>query len=181
MMENLKESKLVVRAKEGDPDAFESLVERNYMLVYTISYRWCGAKEDAEDVTQEVFMKLSKKIFHFKEESTFQTWLYRITINTAKDFTKMNERKRKKESAYIEEKKRGSQQPVREVSLAERVHQMMENLPHKLKETAFLVFGEGMNHKEAAAILNCAEKTVSWRVFQAKRELKRNLKRGESK
>ncbi len=179
-MENITDSELVTRAKEGDPIAFEHLVERSYMLVYTISYRWCGTKEDAEDVTQDVFMKLSKKIFHFKEESTFQTWLYRIAINSAKDFVKMNERKRKKESAYIEEKKRGTQQPEREASLAERVHQMIENLPHKLKETAFLVFGEGMNHKEAAAILNCAEKTVSWRVFQAKRELKRNLERGES-
>ncbi|GJQ60758.1 MAG: RNA polymerase sigma factor [Candidatus Scalindua sp. AMX11] len=178
-MENLKESELVIRAKEGDPTAFENLVERNYMLVYTISYKWCGTKEDAEDVTQEVFMKLSKNILYFKEESTFQTWLYRIAINTAKDLAKMNERKRKKESAYIEERKTSIQQQ-KESSLAERVHQMIENLPQKLKETAFLVFSEGMNHKEAAAILNCAEKTVSWRVFQAKRALKRNLERGES-
>jgi RNA polymerase sigma-70 factor (ECF subfamily) len=179
-MENLKDSELVTRARDGDPVAFEHLVERNYMLVYTVSYKWCGTKEDAEDVTQEVFMKLSKNIFYFKEESTFQTWLYRIAINTARDFARMNERKRKKETAFIEEKKTIAHQHQKVSSIAEKLHQMIENLPHKLKETAFLVFSEGMNHKEAAAILNCAEKTVSWRVFQVKKELKRNLERGES-
>ncbi|MDR4497772.1 MAG: RNA polymerase sigma factor [Candidatus Scalindua sp.] len=179
-MENLKELELIKLARDGDAVAFEILVERSYLLVYKISYKWCGTKEDAEDITQEVFMKLSKNIFSFKEESTFQTWLYRITINTAKDFTRKNARKQKKETAYIEEKRTIMNQYQKETFLTEKLHQMIGNLPYKLKETALLVFGEGMNHKEAAAVLNCAEKTISWRVFQVKKELKRNLERGES-
>ncbi|MCP5002358.1 MAG: RNA polymerase sigma factor [Planctomycetes bacterium] len=178
-MENLKDSELVTLAKDGDPVAFENLVERNYMLVYTISYKWCGTKEDAEDITQEVFMKISKNIFHFEETSSFQTWLYRIAINTSKDFARMNERKRKKETAYIEEKKSIANQPRKEYSIAEKLHQMIEKLPYKLKETALLVFSEGLNHKEAAAILNCAEKTISCRVFQVRKALKRHLEQGE--
>ena len=68
-MENLEDIELVKLAKDGDSIAFENLVERNYLLVYKISYKWCRAKDDAEDITQEVFLKLAKKIFSFKEES----------------------------------------------------------------------------------------------------------------
>ena len=64
-MENLEDIELVKLAKCGDPVAFENLVERNYMLVYKISYKWCRTKEDAEDITQEVFVKLAKKVYIF--------------------------------------------------------------------------------------------------------------------
>lgn len=174
-MENLEDIELVRLAKDGDSVAFENLAERNYTLVYKISYKWCGTKEDAEDITQEVFIKLARNIFSFKEESTFQTWLYRMAINTAKDFTKVNDRNCKKEMAYLEEQKLKSNSNHKEVSLSEKLHQMIAQLPQKLKETALLVFSEGMNHKEAAAILNCAEKTISWRVFQVKKKLKKYL------
>ena len=92
-MENPDYTELVKLAKDGDSVAFENLVEQSYMLVYKVSYKWCRTKEDAEDITQEVFVKLAKKIFSFREESSFQTWLYRIVINTAKDFAKKEERK----------------------------------------------------------------------------------------
>lgn len=174
-MENLEDIELVRLVKGGDSVAFENLVERNYMLVYKISYKWCGVKEDAEDIAQEVFIKLAGKIFGFKEESSFQTWLYRMVINTAKDFTRMSDRKRKKEMAYLEQQKLNDESKKNEVPMAERIQQMITQLPQKLKETALLVFSEGMNHKEAASVLNCAEKTVSWRVFQVKKKLKKYL------
>ena len=62
-----------------------------------------------------------------------------------------------------------------ENSIAELIQYMITKLPHKLKETALLVFSEGMSHKEAAVVLDCAEKTVSWRVFQVKKKLKKHL------
>lgn len=174
-MENLEDIELINRAREGDASAFECLAERHYLLVYKISYQWCGMKEDAEDITQEVFMKLARTVFSFKGESSFRTWLYRITINTAKDFTRMNERRRKKEMNYREQQKGNELTEQKDISMSEAVHQMITRLPQKLKETALLVFSEGMNHKEAAAILNCAEKTVSWRVFQIKKRLQSYL------
>ncbi len=91
-MENSEYIELVKLAKDGDSVAFENLVDLHYLLVYKISYNWCKAKEDAEDITQEVFVKLAKNIFNFKEESAFQTWLYRIVINTAKDYTRKQEK-----------------------------------------------------------------------------------------
>ncbi len=178
-MDILEDIELVRLAKDGDSVAFENLVERNYTLIYKISYKWCGTREDAEDITQEIFMKLANKIFSFKEESTFQTWLYRMAINTAKDYTKIHDRKRKKEMAYLEEQKRKAESNQKDCAMTKKTHQMIAQLPQKLKETALLVFGEGMNHKEAAAVLNCAEKTISWRVFQVKKKLRKYLQRGD--
>ncbi|MHC4267518.1 MAG: RNA polymerase sigma factor [Planctomycetota bacterium] len=178
-MENPDYTELVKLAKGGDSVAFENLVERSYMLVYKVSYKWCRTKEDAEDITQEVFVKLAKKIFSFREESSFQTWLYRIVINTAKDYTNKEERKLIKETAYREEQMLKSESAQKEVSIEEKIDQMIEFLPQKLKETALLVFGEGMNHREAAAVLDCAEKTISWRIHQVKKELKKHLECGE--
>jgi len=178
-MENPDYTELVKLAKDGDSVAFENLVEQSYMLVYKVSYKWCRTKEDAEDITQEVFVKLAKKIFNFREESSFQTWLYRIVINTAKDYTKKEERKLVKETAYREEQRLKSESAQKEASIEEKIDQMIEFLPQKLKETALLVFGEGMNHREAAAVLDCAEKTISWRIHQVKKELKKHLEHGE--
>ncbi len=179
-MENPEYNKLVRLTKEGDSVAFENLVEQNYLLVYKVSYNWCRAKEDAEDITQEVFVKLAKKIFSFKEESTFQTWLYRIVINTAKDYTKKQERKCVKEMRYKEEQKIKAESYQEEISMAGKIHQMIECLPQKMKDAALLVFTEGMTHKEAAVVLDCAEKTISWRIHQVKKELKKRLNPGET-
>ncbi|GAX59952.1 RNA polymerase sigma factor, sigma-70 family [Candidatus Scalindua japonica] len=178
-MENPEYTELVKLAKDGDSTAFENLVEQNYLLVYKISYNWCRAKEDAEDITQEVFVKLAKKIFSFNEESTFQTWLYRIVINTAKDYKKKQERKRIKEMKYKEAQRIKSESLQESPSNADKIHQLFELLPTKLRDTALLVFTEGLTHKEAAVVLNCAEKTISWRIHQVKKELKRHLEHGE--
>jgi len=179
-MENPDYIKLVRLAKDGDSAAFENLVEHSYLLVYKISFNWCRAKEDAEDITQEVFVKLANKIFSFKEESAFQTWLYRMVINTAKDYTKKQERKCVKEMKYKEEQKIMSESYQEEISMAGKIHQMIECLPQKLKDAALLVFTEGMTHKEAAVVLDCAEKTISWRIHQVKKELKKRLSPGET-
>jgi len=178
-MENTVNYELVRRAQNGCSASFEQLVEQQYLLVYKISYKWSGSKEDAEDITQEVFLKLAKKIQGFKEASTFQTWLYRVTINTAKDYFRTNSRRLKKEQCYFKDEKPSLITDQDKEFMAENLCQQIHKLPQKLKETALLVFGDGMNHKEAAVILNCAEKTISWRVFQVKKSLKKYLDHNE--
>ncbi|MCP4750139.1 MAG: RNA polymerase sigma factor [Proteobacteria bacterium] len=166
-------------AKNGDVAAFESLVEASYLFVYKVAYKWGGKKEDAEDTTQEVFVKLAARIGGFKETSGFQTWLYRITLNTAKDLARANKRKLARETAYMEDRVAKASVSLQEVSLTEKLHILLEMLPGKLKETAVLVFGEGLNHREAAKALNCAETTISWRIFQVKKKLRKHVERGE--
>ena len=85
-MDAYDDIELVELSINGDARAFEHLVERYYTTVYGVSYKWCGVKEDAEDITQDVFVKLAGKLKTFGGKSSFKTWLYRMTINAAKDY-----------------------------------------------------------------------------------------------
>lgn len=172
-MENLENIELIRQAKDGDAPAFETLVNQNYMFVYKIAFKWCGIKEDAEDIAQDVFVKLAGKINTFKAAAAFQTWLYRVTINTAKDFNRKSDRIRQHETTSIDEVQLKYDPEDNEISLSEKLHKLIGRLPDKLKETALLVFSEGMNHKEVSAILDCTEKTISWRVFEIKKILRK--------
>jgi RNA polymerase sigma-70 factor (ECF subfamily) len=175
-MEAMSHQELVARAVQGDARAFERLVKRHYMLVYKVSYTWCGVKEDAEDIAQEVFVKLARNIRNFKQKSSFTTWLYRITINTAKDYYRKSSARRTHESAYVNEQLHTSESDAagNPVSPAE-LSAALGRLPEKLKDAVILVFGEGLSHREAAEALRCAETTVSWRIFQAKKKLRKLL------
>lgn len=177
-MECLSDIELVQRAVSGDQGAFESLVNRHYTLVYRVAYKWRGKREDAEDIAQEVFVKLARAIYGFKGGASFTTWLYRITVNTARDFLKRESVKKAYEDAYAVElgaERRGGRNdnPGR----PEDVYRALDKLPVKLKEAVILVLAEGLSHKEAAVALGCAETTVSWRIFQARKKLEKLLKR----
>lgn len=178
-MDYLSDTELAALAAGGDPLAFERLIKRHYMLVYKVSYKWCGIKEEAEDIAQEVFVKVAGKIKGFRQDSAFKTWLYRITMNTAKDFSRKNITRKDHESAFVEEQKLAQHEPAggNPVSPA-RLCAAIRKLPVKLREAVILVFSEGLSHREAARALNCAETTVSWRIFQAKKKLKEYLVQG---
>ncbi len=179
-MNNQDEQELIKLAKVGDASAFETLVERSYMFVYKTAFHWCKIKEDAEDITQEVFVKLARKIYGFKGSSQFQSWLYRMTINTAKDYVKKRQRDIANQAVFAEHEKLKTSVNQKEATIGDKIHQLIEKFPKKQKETAFLVFYEGLNHKEAAKALDCAETTISWRVFQMKKKLKQHLEYGEA-
>lgn len=175
-MEKNNDIELVKLAAKGDSKAFGCLVDRHYKLVYRVAYRFCGIKEDAEDIAQEVFVKLARVIHGFKGESAFTTWLYRIALNSSRDYIKKSSGKRNLEARYLEEKaleeKGRDSNPVS----SEELYGALDKLPVKIKETVVLVLAEGLSHKEAALALGCAETTVSWRIFQARRKLKTLLK-----
>ncbi|MEE9613776.1 MAG: RNA polymerase sigma factor [Thermodesulfobacteriota bacterium] len=170
---------LAERAAGGDDGAFECLANRHYTLVYRTAYKWCGIRADAEDIAQEVFVKLARAIRGFRGGSSFTTWLYRITVNTAKDFHRSNAAKKSREAAYIEEEsaeKAAAGGPDNNPVSSEDIYGAIEKLPIKQKEAVLLVLAEGLSHREAGVILGCAETTVSWRVFQARRKLTGLLK-----
>ena len=177
-MINDTDRELVDRAIGGDERSFESLIERHYLPVYQLSFKWCRVKEDAEEITQEVFIKLSRKLNTFNHRSTFKTWLYRIVINTAKDYTRKNSAKRLYESAFAEAHpgEKGDD-PTDDPVDEQRVYDAIDTLPHKQKAALMLVIAEGLSHKEAAHILDCSETTVSWRIHQARNALKKIFNR----
>ena len=175
-MDTYSDIELVELSVGGDAEAFEYLVKRHYMTVYKVSYKWCGVREDAEDIAQEVFVKLARKLKTFGRKSSFRTWLYRITVNTAKDFSRKVATKRVYEAEFASEQGLNNPSPLRDEHIeADRLYKALDKLPEKQKTAVLLVFSEGLSHKEAARVLGCPEATVSWRIFQARKRLKKSL------
>jgi len=175
-MDRKQDKELIDLAVSGETQAFEALANRYYMTVYKYAFRWTTVKEDAEDITQEVFIKLANNLHTFNMRASFSTWLYRITVNCAKDFTRKNRKWREHKPVDSAKGDLVSANPGPEIrSFHKEILNAVNQLPTKLKEATLLVFAEGLTHKEAAQIQGCAETTVSWRIFQAKRKLKKVL------
>ena len=158
----------------GDEDAFRSLVERHCEMVFKVAFRWCAVREDAEDIAQDVMMQLADKIRGFRpDEAAFTTWLYRVTINAAKDAYRRKQSRKRNESQYANDREVLSIDSAAEQQLRQNeTTRLLDRLPDKEKEAVFLVFCEGVNHAEAAAIAGCAESTISWRVHSARKKLR---------
>jgi RNA polymerase sigma-70 factor (ECF subfamily) len=169
-LEKGNDTELIDGALAGDADAFAELFNRYYSMIYAFAYRLCFDKADAQDVAQETFVKAARSLASFRGQSSFRQWLYRIALNASHDSNRNLNRKARLSAALV---------GARDIS--ERrvdytgLQGALEELSEDLRETVTLVFFEGMNHAEAAQILGCAETTVSWRVFRAKRKLKRLL------
>ena len=172
-MDKYSDTELIDLAVKGDEHAFEDLIQRHYLPVYHFSFKWCRSKEDAEEITQEVFIKLTRKLKSFKYKSSFRTWLFRIVINTAKDYCKKNSTRKLYEASYENEKVSDNPGHVNDdTTERDRLYSYIDKLPDKQKAALMLVVAEGLSHGEAAKVLKCREKTVSWRIHQARNRLK---------
>jgi RNA polymerase sigma-70 factor (ECF subfamily) len=171
-MGNANDEELALEAARGDPEAFARLLESHYEIIYRLAYRFLGAREEAEDVAQEVCMKLARVIKGFEGRSSFRTWLYRITVNAVRDFQRKGASRHTHEERYVQEKAIEDRASADNPISVSELYSLVNTLPEKLKSTLLLVSAEGLSHKEAALVLGCAETTVSWRVFQARKKLR---------
>lgn len=170
------DSELVTLAADGNPHAFRLLVERHYMMMYKVAYKWCGVREDAEDIAQNASMKLARGLDSYRHDAPFTTWLYRLVINTAKDYFRSRNRDFSREKP-IEDAPRGATDGIHPEThaIAAEMLQMVADLPEKLKDAVVLVFCEGLSHAEAADILDCKEATISWRIHEARKILNETI------
>ena len=170
-MDDVDDFGLIDRTREGSARAFEILVRRHYDTMYKFAYRWCGNRPDAEDVTQNACVKLARALDGFQKQSAFSTWLYRLVINTAKDWQRQHARHH---AAHGEEQaeERASGQGMEEVLFAKQVVAAVGKLPPTEKAAVTLVLAEGLSHQQAAEVMDCAESTVSWRIHEARKKLK---------
>ena len=169
------DAELVADAQAGDGDAFAELFHRHYDMIYSMAFRMMGAREDAEDIAQECFVRVARSIASFRGRSKFTTWLYRVAINTAKDwYTK--ERRRKSKLAELALHKETEQAGAPDPS--EAVLAALDALPLPQREAIVLTIYQGLSHAEAARVSGCAAPTISWRVMMAKRALRKLLDQG---
>lgn len=163
---------LIGRAQQGDSGAFGALVERHYDFIHRVAWRWSGRKADAEDIAQEVCVRLGRAIRTYRGGGAFTTWLYAMTMNAARDVMRKAAREMAKAEAFGMHALVESQGPSEPDDQAERLWAMVRMLPDKQREAVLLVYGEGMNHAAAADAMSCAEATVSWHIHEAKKRLK---------
>lgn len=158
------------RARSGDEQAFESLFRRHYDALHAFVFRLSLDAAAAEDIVQETFIKAARSLGQFRGEAAFRNWLYRIAMNTTRDWQRSAIRERLATEEMVEQNTAAS--PVADFG---RVHEALAGLADNLRHAVALVYYEGFSHAESARILGCAETTVSWRIFRAKRQLKHLL------
>jgi RNA polymerase sigma-70 factor (ECF subfamily) len=170
---------LVTRSQTGDPAAFEALVRTHQRMIHSLTFRMTGSLADAEDLAQEAFLRAYEQIGSFRGSAKFSTWLYRIAMNTCLNWKQSEARRFRLHARAAEEfftTRDGNE--ISPGAQATEVQAALLKLPAKQRAAIVLTIYDGLNHAEAAQILNCSETTVSWRVFAAKRKLKKNLTAG---
>ena len=180
---------LVARAQQGDKQAFELLVEKYQRKLARLLSRFIRDPAEVEDVTQEAFIKAYRALPAFRGDSAFYTWLYRIGINTAKNFLVAQGRRAPTTTAgFDNEDAEGFEEAsqLREMNtpeseltskqIAQTVNQTLEELPEELRTAITLREIEGLSYEEIAVIMNCPIGTVRSRIFRAREAIAEKLR-----
>lgn len=171
MRMDVSDETLARAAADGDRQAFALLVERLYDRVYAYAVKLTGSRTEAEDLAQDICAALPAKLRGFRGEATLTTWLYRITVNAARD------RFRRRATHARAAEGWGDHELARRAAEAETAERLdwlteaMRGLSVEMRETLALVL-DGVTHAEAAQVLEVSEGTVSWRVSECRKRLK---------
>jgi RNA polymerase sigma-70 factor (ECF subfamily) len=180
---------LVRQCKSGDREAFRELVERYQRKTVAIAFGILHDREDAMEVAQEAFAKVFTSIQKFKEEASFYTWLYRITVNLAIDRQRQRNRQPllerddqgEGENARIESVPDTAEtdpyERVKDQELAERIHAALAELTPAHKAVILLREIEGLSYEEISEVLQCSRGTVMSRLHYARKKLQSRLRR----
>lgn len=173
-----RERHLLASAQTGDRAAFRELVARHYGSIHRIAYRFTGHREDAEDIAQEVCVKLARALPSFRGEASLKTWLYTVVVNACRDMQRQRRRHDSEVESYCELEAHRNALSVEKARKIAWLYREIAKLESKLKETALLVLAEDLSHAEAAKVLGCTESTISWRMYKIRKGLKARLEAG---
>jgi RNA polymerase sigma-70 factor (ECF subfamily) len=170
------DAELAAATAAGDADAFEQLVRKYERPVLNTIYRYVGDKAAAEDVAQEVFLKVWSRIKTFQRRSTFSTWLYRIVANQCLNFRDRRARRRAEPLNDSIPDGRGDLHGQYEKETASRlVREAVNGLPGNQRLALILSTFEGRSYREIAEIMGVSLPSVESLIFRAKQNLKKKL------
>jgi len=179
---------LVARAQRGDKRAFELLVEKYQRKLARLLSRFIRDPAEVEDVTQEAFIKAYRALPAFRGDSAFYTWLYRIGINTAKNYLMAMGRRAPTSTEVEADEAEGFEEgeQLRDINtpesvllsneIAETVTSTIEKLPEELRTAIQLREIEGMSYEEIAKVMDCPIGTVRSRIFRAREAIAEQLR-----
>lgn len=182
------DQQLVERAQRGEKAAFELLVAKYQRKLVRLLSRFIRDPTEVEDVAQEAFIKAYRALPSFRGDSAFYTWLYRIGINTAKNYLVAMGRRAPTVTETEGPDGEGSEEsgqvpdyntPENELmsrQIAETVNKAVEDLPEELRTAITLRELEGLSYEEIASIMNCPIGTVRSRIFRAREAIAEKLR-----
>jgi len=188
MSERDIDQQLVVRAQQGDKRAFELLVEKYQRKLGRLLARFIRDPAEVEDVTQEAFIKAYRALPAFRGDSAFYTWLYRIGINTAKNYLMALGRRAPTSTEVEAQDAEGFEdgEQLRDINtpesmllskeIATTVNATIEELPEELRTAIQLREIEGMSYEDIARIMDCPIGTVRSRIFRAREAIAERLR-----
>ena len=184
---------LVRRCISGDAAAWEELVGRYHRRIYNICYRFAGSADDAQDLTQEVFIKMYRTLNSYDmERGAFMTWVTTMARNLLVDHFRKTKQDRVTDSLDVAPSEREDAMPLREQlpdsaatpdalaqsqQVGETVHRALQKLSPDLREAVILRDLQDMDYKEIATVLKVPEGTVKSRINRGRAELARLLQR----
>jgi RNA polymerase sigma factor RpoE len=188
MSERDIDQQLVERAQQGDKHAFELLVSKYQRKLGRLLSRFVRDAAEVEDVTQEAFVKAYRALPSFRGDSAFYTWLYRIGINTAKNYLASVGRRVPTNTGYDSQEAEtfDESEQLRDFNtpenvlmskqIAHTVNQSMDRLPEELRAAIVLREIEGMSYEDIARIMDCPIGTVRSRIFRAREAIAEELR-----
>ena len=176
---DLADAAVVARAQTGDFLAFEELVRRFRNDVFRLAYYFVRDREEAWDLSQEVFIKVHRSLGRFRGEANFKTWLLRITANQCKDYLK----KRRLPTVAFDDRIRaerpsghlGPRRALEAQEIGEAIQAALQKLPHKHRTAFVLREFEGLTYEEMAQVMQCSLGTVMSRLHHARKKMQRAL------
>lgn len=166
---------LAQKAADGDRVAFGELIGAQYDFIFATAFKWSGNRDDAEDLAQDICVKLARIIKSYDGRAAFSTWLYRVVINAVHDLERFRMRQRKKASELKEIALMEILPDQEQSALQNELWAAVRALPDRQRDAMLLVYGEEKTHAECAIIMECKEATVSGHIHVAKKTLKKLL------
>jgi RNA polymerase sigma-70 factor, ECF subfamily len=190
-MDTRRDEALAIEAQQGNMQAFAALVERHKGRVYRTLYQVVGDEQDAQDLSQEAFLKVYRSLAGYRGDAAFTTWLHRLTVNLALDW--LRARKRRPIQVPLEPPGDRDERPAIEPAAPEegpeeaalrherRLHlqQAIQGLPSDYREVVLLYHFHHLSYQQIADRLDCPVRTVETRLYRAKQLLKKTLTGGE--
>jgi len=175
----MNEEKLIIRAAKGDASAFNELLSGHEKKMYAVCLRMCANHEDAQDCLQEAMLRVYRSISGFKGQSSFSTWLYRVTMNTCLDELR---RRKNKQATSLDGLLETGWSPADEYDTPEHraleserrteVRRMIKELPEDMRSAVVLRDIQGFSYDEIAQILDINVGTIKSRISRGREKLR---------
>lgn len=187
-----EDRQLIEKFKAGEHEAFDQLVEKYSGRAYQIAYGILGSRQDAEEVAQDVFVRIHRALPRFRGDSEFTTWMYRIAMNLARNKYRWNKSRGSQRNVSIDAPLDGTDDPdakrldVVEARLApdekasldeleQRALAELENLPELYRQALMLRNVDELSYEDIADLLGCKLGTIKSRIARAREELRKRL------